>query len=777
MQLIASVSLFILFLQLFQHNVALQLSYQSLIDLRANCSTLDTCEKESLRSRSLDSVKERNCACDKNCAIFGDCCINAKYVGLMPTFRQKWECREMRQFGGIYMRSSCPPNFKNFILKTKCENDTLPSDPLSSLPVTNVQSKITYKNIHCALCNDDFRNVTFWNPRIECKDLPAYNRTFGNLTESFILQNLVYFEENNRWGVNLDFPYWCDIDPVFPEILLHHLRFCKSGLISDCPKNWKDENVRKACNSYQALVYDIGKTKFWNPHCALCNGVHATNTSRLICRPVEGRDKESDLDSRSSFNPTAFALLFDVNSFSSGNNIVGQKVMCSRDYQVYDPFLKFCRNIFCGFEDYKLLKGKCIRQENKSRNEMQQTSRSHKDAANFNRSQAMHSSEFISCPKIEINEENFFVLKNNSVYIKLYSKLFSEWKYSDDGKSILVCSSLASTSSKFDFGLEIVTNIGLLLSIVCLSLHLTAFFFVSEIRNLSGFNLASFSFALIVAYSCFITSQLTTVQKSITYCKALAIVMYYFFFLSFQWMSVMSFDVWRTLRQATIELRIPTGKQKLRFTLYTLYCALSTAAIVSLAVTADQYPNLVPLHYQPSFGTNQRCWFAHRKSLIVFFFAPVGLIILSNAAFFVLTALIIVRNNCVSATKTTNSSRKNFKLYLRLCSLMGLSWIAGFLATLADNIYLWYLFVLLNTSQGLFIFLSFTCNKKVINSLKNRLTKSRTPITSNLVGSSKPYSSHSNLSTHLTYLSHSTASSKDEPAIKLEHTNANKRGM
>lgn len=47
----------------------------------------------------------------------------------------------------------------------------------------------------------------------------------------------------------------------------------------------------------------------------------------------------------------------------------------------------------------------------------------------------------------------------------------------------------------------------------------------------------------------------------------------------------------------------------------------------------------------------------------------------------------------------------------------------GFLATYFDKIYLWYLFTLFNTLQGVFIFISFGCKRQILKKLKSRLAK------------------------------------------------------
>lgn len=55
-----------------------------------------------------------------------------------------------------------------------------------------------------------------------------------------------------------------------------------------------------------------------------------------------------------------------------------------------------------------------------------------------------------------------------------------------------------------------------------------------------------------------------------------------------------------------------------------------------------------------------------------------------------------------------SSIAKDYRLYCRLSTIMGLTWLTGLLASLVDQSdALWYLFVLLNTLQGLFIFIAF----------------------------------------------------------------------
>jgi len=56
-------------------------------------------------------------------------------------------------------------------------------------------------------------------------------------------------------------------------------------------------------------------------------------------------------------------------------------------------------------------------------------------------------------------------------------------------------------------------------------------------------------------------------------------------------------------------------------------------------------------------------------------------------------------------------------MYCRLGVLMGLTWSTGIVASYTDAKYMWMVFVVLNTFQGLFVFIAFTCRRRILDSL------------------------------------------------------------
>ncbi|KAK8744451.1 hypothetical protein OTU49_000811 [Cherax quadricarinatus] len=90
-----------------------------------------------------------------------------------------------------------------------------------------------------------------------------------------------------------------------------------------------------------------------------------------------------------------------------------------------------------------------------------------------------------------------------------------------------------------------------------------------------------------------------------------------------------------------------------------------------------------------------------------------------NAVFFLATAYVISTSK-ESMLRISSSSHynKRLQMYVRLAVLMGLTWITGIVAGYLQLESVWYIFVVLNTLQGVFIFLAFTCRSNVLRAVR-----------------------------------------------------------
>ena len=73
-----------------------------------------------------------------------------------------------------------------------------------------------------------------------------------------------------------------------------------------------------------------------------------------------------------------------------------------------------------------------------------------------------------------------------------------------------------------------------------------------------------------------------------------------------------------------------------------------------------------------------------------------------------------------NATNVVKAEEYHFGIYVRLFILMGITWIFGFISAFTDEIVVDFIFVILTSLQGLFLFISFVCNKRVLAEIKKK---------------------------------------------------------
>lgn len=632
--------------------------------------------------------RERNCLCDELCRKYGDCCLDSPRFEFSEQRRgmASFQCVDLRQFGGVYMKTSCPPEWSEMKTKYACETASLTdADPLSAVPATSPITGITYRNIYCAVCHKE-EDLDVWHARLECPDLPTHTLTRQNISSL-----LSYSEEEESWGISFNEQFYsCSVDPVIPETANHLVRRCVPSIVKTCAVNWTNIEVRSRCEAYTSLVYQ-GDNVYRNPHCAMCNNIplQYLGCSQLTFRTNIGKD----------FSLAAFSMLLDWTGMSPG------KTEPCEENLLYDHFFKKCRSLLIGVQDP---------QETNQSSHSHPTPQTMPAYAEIN--YANSSKHFLNCQKF-IMEKDEYILRNNSAYVPIYEKTFGkgEFNITENGKMVICVDSIGVKQvNKFDVYMGYVTFAGLGVSIIFLGLHLTAFCLVSELRNLSGKNLASLCVALLIAYISFMAGQVFIGAP----CFVLAVITFYAFLASFTWMLTMSFDVWRTLRLATAELRVSAGKQWRKFIVYSIWSWVAPGLIVGAAIWTELSPIVSP-DWRPDFAVNS-CWFGKSKPLLFFFAAPLGLIMLLNISFFASSAHMIYSTTSTTRFTASAGTQRDFRLYVRLAVVMGLTWTMGLIAGTLDLDVLWYVFIALNTLQGLFIFLAFTCTDKVIRGLAVR---------------------------------------------------------
>ncbi|XP_014281617.3 G-protein coupled receptor Mth2-like [Halyomorpha halys] len=568
------------------------------------------------------------------------------------------------------MRSTCPPEWSSPNVRAACETVSENNqDPIASFPVTDLSDGVTYRNFFCAACHRA-KNLEFWKPTIVCYDIPY---SVSTISRDELINSLSFNDSMQLWEINFENEaYYCTVSSEIPNKSKTFIRRCIPYDIKTCPQHWSNNEVRSKCEDYTSVIYS-NDTSYRNPHCALCNNALLSDLKCYL--------------NIYTTTPSSFSIPFDLSGGPPG-----MTQPCDDD-MLYDPFFKRCRKIV---EELQLLISS--------------------EAPYFSMNQNIGFASIMNCEQFLLNKNNYTIY-DKTVYVEKYRKRFGEGAfYIIDNGRLEICSDIISVKSEHNFSrhIEYISLCGLVVSIICLILHLTAFCLVPDLRNHPGRNMASLCLALLVAY----ISSVAGMFLEGGACFVVAVLAFYFFLASFIWMLTISFDVWRTLKLSTSQLRVCSGKQWHKFIAYSLFSWLVPALVVMLAIWMEYSP-IVEDDWKPGFDFTTFCWFTRIKPWLAFFAAPFAIVMFLNIIFFTNSFCILYSTKSTRPTPSTSTER-NFRLYLRLTVMMGLTWTTGVIGILdvvgiLDSDLLWYLFILLNALHGLFIFLAFTCKYNVIS--------------------------------------------------------------
>ncbi|CAL1292929.1 unnamed protein product [Larinioides sclopetarius] len=685
-------------------------------------------------ARNLIELQRSSCQCDDRCYLYQDCCIDkaSTYSFNGPPL----SCRQVRgedvAWLYIYVYQQCPTNWRDDFVKEMCEMEAterdkmgLPYDHLQDLPVQSETTGQFYRNIYCAICNDDTQ-VVKWKTYFYCNG--DSQRSEYSLMDEPDFSNAYYAPHTKNFrrvkvGDRLKNCVIVVKNFELSRLLLEHgARLCKET-ISSCP-NGTDEVSSFKCNSYTSYVYKKRNGIYKNFHCALCNGVPVDD---LICEdpfypPFQGTPAWT------ATGRFALTMLFDFN-FAGGQEEIGRLSPCLlQEGQVWDPIFRKCQNFTCG-SLYKKEGSKCV-------------------PIDVSKEEGLKS----SCPKITLNKENFHLLSDGNVFINLTGKHLSEDKYEvhkREGSFIIEILICADDEHLLPYSIlhSWISLIVLIISIICLILHLTVYGLLEKLRNRPGKILMSLAFSLLCGH---LFLLLGPNFRDINWlCYSNGVMIHFGYIAAFSWMSVMAYDIHETF---TVTQTNNSKKSNL-FQKYSLFTWISTLLLVALSITIDQ---TLPMKsdFRPKYA-EPICWLNSRKGLLVFFVVPATCLLIANIILFVITAFHIRKVSRQTKMVNNFSDKVRYFLYLKLSVVLGLAWTLGLVAGLTRMDAFWYPFIILNGLQGALIFIAFTIKRNILNmlavKLKIRSDKYRMGKRSGIKAAM--YSSLSNLTTLQTSLS------------------------
>nr|XP_042702506.1 adhesion G protein-coupled receptor E3-like isoform X1 [Chrysemys picta bellii] len=243
------------------------------------------------------------------------------------------------------------------------------------------------------------------------------------------------------------------------------------------------------------------------------------------------------------------------------------------------------------------------------------------------------------------------------------------------------------------YPLSIITYMGLTLSLLCLFLAILTFLLCRSIRNISTSLLLQLCLCLFLADLLFLIPVTRT--GSPVACAVIAGLLHYLFLACFSWMFLEGLHLFLTVRNLKVMNYTSASLFKKRFMYPFGYGFPALVVAISAAVNPDGY------------GTSKHCWLSLDRGFRWSFLGPVCAIILINITFFALT-LWILRNR-LSSLNAGVSTLKNHRLLtfkaIAQLFVLGCTWSLGLLQVGPAATVMAYLFTIVNSLQGAFIFL------------------------------------------------------------------------
>ena len=198
-------------------------------------------------------------------------------------------------------------------------------------PVIGNDSLITYRNVHCARCNnEEDTDIVLFEPQVECQDQFDIN-SFKDLQDAW----KAVYEKN------------CSVSYKPPMNFIRDVKKCSTqeNLISHCNATglWNmdeyDPQIAWACEHFKSLVF---KLHYKNIYCYICNPTLMSKYNTELISSCNVTGKIDFLDDTLSFGCTTFPVLPRMAPFKN--------VFCKECNGVFSSFLDTEIN----FEDVSL---------------------------------------------------------------------------------------------------------------------------------------------------------------------------------------------------------------------------------------------------------------------------------------------------------------------------------------------------------------------------------------------------------------------------------------
>ncbi|XP_072031878.1 uncharacterized protein [Amphiura filiformis] len=339
----------------------------------------------------------------------------------------------------------------------------------------------------------------------------------------------------------------------------------------------------------------------------------------------------------------------------------------------------------------------------------------------------------LSCSLVTLNASLFTNYSNEDILYEPTGDIFSreEYLYTMDGQ-IQVCSFFERNGTRnatrtitfvaYDTSQVILSVVGCIISMIALAITFLTYAMFASLRTPAAKAIMNLVAALFTAQMVFLLGAGYT--ENANACTFIAVLSHYLWLCTFTWSTVLSYDLNRTFSSKLIRSQQDKQARVYRYLLYgwlTPFGIILPCLVIHLCACSE-----IPFYY----GNEGACWIYNQYSNLVVFGGPLLMCLIINCVFFatILWSIHSTKRR-TRKLKQERSALENIKeelsIYVKIATLMGFTWIFAFSAAFTGVSALWYIYIIINSLQGLYIFFAFTCNARIARLWKDKIKGTR----------------------------------------------------
>ncbi|XP_046849390.1 uncharacterized protein LOC124442922 [Xenia sp. Carnegie-2017] len=316
--------------------------------------------------------------------------------------------------------------------------------------------------------------------------------------------------------------------------------------------------------------------------------------------------------------------------------------------------------------------------------------------------------------RLNLSSEEYVKFKNLSIFYNRTQKIYDFGEYDMRNGEIFICISDGfqnktriinwTADSSTTVG-GYLTFFGLIISMVSLFLVIITHFLFPELRNLPGKNVMNLSISLFLVQLFWLLPDM----DNNVYCHVMAALKHYLFLVSFATMATIAWDTLKTFASKTVAKRRSKSEENKKFFKRVVFTWSLPAFFVIICVVLDRTDSYAV------YVNEMMCWFDNEHAQNYLFVLPVGILLFFNMTVFSLTVYFIqrTRSGTTILRHDKRRDRKMLWIYVKISSLMGFTWLFGFLYLVVDSLILSYLFNIFASLQGVYIAVAFVMKKSI----------------------------------------------------------------